>query len=95
MRDGTALGTVRCIKGDVCKIGRLAVVKEARGLHLGQSLVREAERLMQEKWDTKVILISSQHQVEGFYKTLGYERTEKEYYMDEGWKHCEMTKTLM
>lgn len=93
---GEILGTVRFLKTEAyAKLGRLAVSKTARGQKLGQRLVRHAESVVQAVWGSKHIKLSSQYQVQDFYTKLGYKvNADKGYYLDEGWKHCEMDKDL-
>lgn len=67
------------------KLGRLAVSEEARGLHLGQRLVTQAESSVAGTWGAKRVVLSSQYQVEPFYTKCGYILTGEEE-MDEGWR---------
>lgn len=55
----------------VAEIGRVVVLPEYRGQHLGQVVVAEAERWMREEGFKKAV-ISSRAGVEEFYKKLGY-----------------------
>ena len=59
----------------VAEIGRVVVLPEYRGKHLGQAVVAEAERWMREAGIMKVE-ISSRVGVEKFYESLGYSRSE-------------------
>ena len=55
----------------VAEIGRVVVLPEYRGRHLGQAVVAEAEKWMREAGCSKAI-VSSRVGVEDFYKKLGY-----------------------
>ena len=53
------------------EIGRVVVLPEYRGKHLGQSVVSEAEKWMHEQGFEKAV-VSSRVGVEDFYTKLGY-----------------------
>lgn len=55
----------------VAEIGRVVVLPEYRGQHLGQAVVAEAEKWMREAGYRKAV-VSSRVGVEDFYKKLGY-----------------------
>ena len=55
----------------VAEIGRVVVLPEYRGKHLGQTVVAEAEKWMREAGFKKVA-ISSRVGLEGFYEKMGY-----------------------
>ena len=59
----------------VAEIGRVVVLPEYRGKHLGQAVVAEAEKWMREV-GVKKVEISSRVGVEKFYESLGYSRSE-------------------
>ncbi|WP_031089960.1 GNAT family N-acetyltransferase [Streptomyces sp. NRRL WC-3549] len=80
--DGTALGTGRLLHGadaagrtggdvTVGSLGRLAVVREARGLGVGAALVRAIEDEARTLGLTGVDLHAQTHAL-GFYERLGY-----------------------
>lgn len=81
--DGLPLGTSRLLHGpraadrtdgdpSVGSLGRLAVVKEARGLGVGVALVRAVEELARER-GLLVVDLHAQTRALGFYERLGYE----------------------
>lgn len=81
--DGLPLGTSRLLYGPqaadrtdgdptVGSLGRLAVVKEARGLGVGAALVRAVEELARER-GLLVVDLHAQTRALGFYERLGYE----------------------
>lgn len=73
-------------------IGRVAVVKEYRGKQLGSMVIKELEEKAREL-GAKSIVISSQIQALGFYRSLGYEPFGEEY-LDEHCPHRAMRKQL-
>ncbi|RKE18638.1 GNAT family N-acetyltransferase [Streptomyces sp. TLI_171] len=101
--DGAALGTARLISGSEALgktggiegrvlLGRLAVVKAARGTGLGVRLVRAVEELGREHGAREVEL-HAQVQALGFYERLGY-AAEGPVYDDAGIPHRTMTRVL-
>ena len=59
------------VDGESAEIGRVVVLPEYRGQHLGQAVVAEAEKWMREAGFTKVE-ISSRVNVADFYEKMGY-----------------------
>ncbi|GAA0656397.1 GNAT family N-acetyltransferase [Kitasatospora atroaurantiaca] len=100
--DGTPLGTGRLIHGDEALkltgvegrvlLGRLAVVRAARGTGLGADLVRAIEQAGREHGGRELEL-HAQVQALGFYERLGYE-AEGPVYDDAGIPHRTMTRVL-
>ena len=97
MYDGkTAIGTCRIVYSDEHKslaIGRFAVVKEYRNKHLGQALMREAERIIIDKYGHAQVGVGAQEQAQGFYKSVGFVPT-KEKYVEQNCPHIWMIKSL-
>lgn len=90
-----AVGTCRIFyseKESTYMMGRLAVLKESRGLHAGEQLVAAAEEYIKEVGGDKCVL-SSQVRASGFYKKQGYEAYGEEY-LDEYCPHIRMEKAL-
>lgn len=91
---GKVVGTARIRRygehGAVGKIERVALLKEARGLGLGERLVRFATQVL-EASGHKVLLLNAQVQATGFYERLGY-RAEGEPFDDEGIPHIAMLR---
>lgn len=93
--DGIAAGTARMFTEDDGKsvhLGRIAVLKEQRKLHLGSlmlnALFKKAKELGAER-----AIVGAQCRAAGFYKSLGF--TEYgEIYSDEGCPHIYMQKEL-
>ncbi|MFJ5231679.1 GNAT family N-acetyltransferase [Kitasatospora sp. NPDC088391] len=101
--DGAALGTARLISGAEALavtggvegrvlLGRLAVVKAARGTGLGVRLVRAVEELGRGRGAREVEL-HAQVQALGFYERLGY-AAEGPVYDDAGIPHRTMVRVL-
>ena len=55
----------------VAEVGRVVVLPEYRGRHLGQAVVAEAEKWMREE-GFRSVCISSRVGLEGFYEKMGY-----------------------
>ena len=94
-KDGQAVATARMYTKDNGKsffLGRIAVLKEFRGLDLGTEIVKamfeKAKSLGAEKCE-----ISAQCRAMEFYKKLGY-KEDGEAYLDEYCPHIHMEKSL-
>ena len=71
--DGKALGTARLfIQGEIGKIGRVCVAKEARGTGLGLELMRGAMAELSRQEGIKTLKLSAQCYAIGFYEKLGF-----------------------
>ncbi|MEQ8144344.1 GNAT family N-acetyltransferase [Streptomyces sp. OP7] len=101
--DGTPLGTGRLLHGaaaaaktggdpSVGSLGRLAVLRRARGLGVGAALVRAVERAARDHGLTAVDLHAQTHAL-GFYERLGYEAYGPEF-PDAGMPHRAMRRAL-
>ena len=91
--DGKALGCVRFyVENDKMRIGRLAVLKQARKKHLGAYLLELAEREIKKSDDLEVYL-DAQCRVAGFYEKQGYVIC-GEQHLDEHVPHVLMKKVL-
>lgn len=90
--DGAPVGTGRIFSGDglVWHIGRVAVLKSHRGLHLGAGMMAEMERRIRELGGTSIVL-SAQCQARGFYETQGFV-AQGDSYLDEHCPHIDMIK---
>ena len=101
-QDGNPLGTGRLIHGPqalaatgregAALLGRLAVLKRARGTGLGAALVRAIEDEGRARGATELELHSQVHAL-GFYARLGYVAEGPEY-LDGGIPHRTMTRSL-
>lgn len=76
----------------VYHLGRVAVVKSARGKNMGSLVLGTAEELIAAEGGSKVIL-SAQTRVRGFYEKNGYTAV-GEVYLDEECEHIRMEKNL-
>ena len=59
------------VDGETAEVGRVVVLPEYRGQHLGKAVIAEAENWMREAGFKKVC-ISSRVGLEGFYKKMGF-----------------------
>lgn len=92
--NGTAIGSARLlVLGEVGKVGRVCVLKQARGTGLGAALMRAAiARFRSEPGVTKVKLGAQTHAL-GFYERLGFVAV-GEVFDDAGIPHREMVLSL-
>jgi predicted GNAT family N-acyltransferase len=74
------------------QIGRIAVLKEARGRGFGRQVMLGLERLAQQQAFNEVVL-GAQRPVIPFYEKLGYQAF-GEFFMDAGIEHRMMRKIL-
>ncbi len=84
-------GRVRIVDG-TGKLERICILKPYRQYGLGKVIIRELEKIMQEKGITKIKL-HGQTQAEGFYKKLGFQTASDEF-MEDGILHVLMIKEL-
>ncbi|KAG1471382.1 hypothetical protein G6F56_002151 [Rhizopus delemar] len=87
------IGTIRLLHRDkIAKLGRLAVLSEARGLYAGQQLVKAFLEYAKSNGYESVVL-HSQYPRRGFYAKLGFVVEEGEEIFDEdGTPHIRMWK---
>lgn len=88
------VGTARLVMLDrfTAKIGRVAVLAEARGRGVATALMRLLEEYCRREGVTRVVL-DAQIQVMPLYEKLGYE-AEGEPFLDAGIVHRRMTRSL-
>lgn len=94
--DNKAVGVARIIYSDkhqMHSIGRIAILKEFRGQHLGKALVTFAEQEIIKRFGHIEIGVGAQKRVIGFYKSLNYVG-DGDYYLDENYPHLWMIKNL-
>jgi ElaA protein len=86
--NGEPAGTARLLlKDGYAKITRVAVLRSARGLHIGQALMRHAEAAS----PLPHFVLTAQTQALKFYEQLGYEQ-EGEEFLEAGIPHFQMRK---
>ena len=91
--DGQPVGTARLLLSDgVGKIGRVAVLKEARGRGLGRDLVLFAVEELRRQGARQATLGAQTHAL-GFYEALGFTAVGPEF-LDAGMPHREMVCDL-
>lgn len=88
--DGKALGTARLLPDG--HIGRVAVLKEARGRGIGLALMDAAIASARRRGDPCVALSAQVHAL-AFYERLGF-RVHGDTFLDAGIPHRNMTLTL-
>ena len=88
---GEAVATGRVIPygEDTVKIGRIAVKKEKRGLHLGEKIVLELLRKSKED-GAKTVRVGAQTHAVGFYEKCGFSLLGTPEYMEENIPHYDM-----
>lgn len=95
-KDNKAVATCRVFY-DVDKksyiIGRVAVLKEYRGLGLGAKLIIEVEKQIRDV-DGGTIMLSGQVRVQKFYEKLGFTTASESYLDEENVPHIWMKKNL-
>ncbi len=90
LKDGAAIGTARVVlkyDGAAAKIGRVAVLKSARGLGVGAALIRHIERTV----SSSHFVLDAQTHASTFYERLGYTAIGEEF-MEAGIPHFRMIK---
>jgi ElaA protein len=91
--NGAPVGTARLLlSGETGKIGRVAVLKEARGAGLGKALVLFAVEELARRGAARAKLGAQTHAV-GFYEALGFAAVGPEF-IDAGIPHREMVREL-
>lgn len=92
---GRAVGTARLYpasRDGVARVGRVAVLAEARGTGLGALLMGEAEAEAARRGYREIVL-DAQTRVRGFYARLGYSE-EGDEFEEEGVPHVRMRRKL-
>lgn len=91
--NGAPVGTARLLlSGETGKIGRVAVLKEARGAGIGKALVLFAVEELARRGAARAKLGAQTHAV-GFYEALGFAAVGPEF-IDAGIPHREMVREL-
>ncbi|MGO1581257.1 MAG: GNAT family N-acetyltransferase [Peptoniphilaceae bacterium] len=80
----------RIIPGDIVSIGRILVNNKYRKKKLGKVLVEKALEVSKEHFPNKEIHISAQAYLKDFYSSIGFEKLEKDYYLEDGIPHYNM-----
>lgn len=93
LQDNEVVGTLRVIpKGHVLKVGRVAVLKEYRGLKVGAKLMESAHKFALNSGYSSLKL-DAQLQAIPFYEKMGY-TAHGEVFLDAGIEHREMTQDI-
>lgn len=92
--DGKPMGTARIVwLEDTAKIGRVCVLKAARGTGLGKKLIEAAVASAEKRAGISKAKLGSQMQAIGFYEKLGFSISGP-VYLDAGIEHQDMTRHL-
>jgi predicted GNAT family N-acyltransferase len=93
--DGDApVGTARLLlNGATGKIGRVCVLREARGTGLGAALIRAALEALRGQPGVTEAYLGSQSHATGFYEKLGF-AVEGDEFMDAGIPHRHMRRAV-
>ena len=88
--DGAALGSARLLReGGIGKIGRVCVLRQARGRGFGALLIRAAIAEFAKDPALTTVKLGAQTHALGFYQKLGFEAFGPEY-LDAGIEHQDM-----
>lgn len=94
LQDGTPVGTARIVfQDDTAKIGRVCVVKTARGTGLGAKLIEACVSAARNQAGITRAKLGAQTHAIGFYEKLGFE-VYGPVYLDAGIDHRDMVKPL-
>ena len=89
-----AVGTARLlVAGETGKVGRVCVLREARGTGLGVALMRAAVAELRQTPGVRRVTLGAQSHAVGFYAALGFAVVGEEF-LDAGIVHREMVLTL-
>lgn len=89
--DGEPVATGRNIPfgENTVKIGRIAVKKDKRGMHLGKKIVKELIRKAKEN-GAKTVMVGAQSHAVGFYEKCGFSLVGTPEYLEENIPHYDM-----
>ena len=91
--DGSVIGTCRLLfRGQVARLGRLAVERDRRGDGIAAAILREADRVAVAA-GAKTIALHAQTYALALYETAGY-RGHGPTFVEEGIEHVAMEKRL-
>lgn len=93
-QEGQALGSARLLKdGTIGKIGRVCVLKQARGRGFGAALIQAAIEVFAKDPSLTSVKLGAQSHALGFYEKLGFSAYGPEY-LDAGIPHRDMSFAL-
>lgn len=91
--DGQPVGCARMFRqDDVMMLGRIAVLKEKRAMHIGSQILNALE-LKAKELGFQEVALSAQVNASAFYEKNGYQKEGQEY-LDEHCLHIHMKKRL-
>jgi predicted GNAT family N-acyltransferase len=93
LEDGRVIGTCRLLlRGEVARLGRLAVERDRRGRGIGRAILVEADELARGLGATRISLHAQTYAI-GLYLTDGYVE-QGPTFVEEGIEHVAMEKRL-
>ena len=93
VEDGTVIGTCRLLfRGEVARLGRLAVERGRRGDGVAGAILREADRVATEA-GSETIALHAQTYAQALYESAGYQERGARF-VEEGIEHVAMEKRL-
>ncbi len=93
-KDDIVIATARLInKPNGLYIGRVAVLKDYRGLGLGKKVMMELHKYLKNE-NVEEVYLNAQIQVIDFYKSIGYEEI-SDFFVEANIKHKKMIKKLI
>lgn len=97
MERGKVIATCRLITdggvGGSCKLERMAIDKDFRGIGLGRRLIEVSETEARREGAAEMLL-HSQLQVRGFYERSGFQVTSEDVFVEDGLEHVRMRRAL-
>ncbi|MDY5824193.1 MAG: GNAT family N-acetyltransferase [Candidatus Coprenecus sp.] len=86
--DGVMVGCLRIyqLEEGTYRIGRVAVLKEFRGLGIGNAMMKEAIQYLRERTNATKVCLDAQLHAIGFYEKLGFTLFTEEF-LEEGLLH--------
>ena len=92
--DGVVIGTCRLLfRGQVARLGRLAVERDRRGDGIAAEILREADRIASDAGGSDSIALHAQTYALSLYERAGYEPCGPTF-VEEGIEHVAMEKRL-
>jgi len=97
LADGVAVGTGRLfadpVQQNMAKLGRVALLPEYRGLHLGQVIIAQLMEEIKKTGMFRKVSIHAQVSAVGLYGRFGFVRVGEEF-LEAGIRHVEMVRDL-
>jgi tRNA 2-thiocytidine biosynthesis protein TtcA len=98
LKDNKPVGTMRVfINTDerTAHFGRVAILKEYRGLGLGEKMVSQVMKIISRRIAPIEIQLEAQTHAVGFYEKLGFSKVDDKTFLDAGIEHCNMARKIV